>query len=275
MLEKARFRADMPATTGGILNARTLEADFKRLHEIMTELSPETLDFRMLDVGCGTGAITRGMADILGARGSVLGVDASPVMFEQARQAHGLVSNLEFHIADIYNLTPLNQFDLIVCARVLQWLEQPKLAIVQMLQALKPGGRLVVLDYNHLKVEVSPTMPEFFSGALETFYRWKADAGMDNEIADHLEGMFLELGFENVMVTPQLEQTLRGDTDFESRMAIKVQILASRGHQLVKEGWLTETERAKAELEGRVWTRDSAQSQTLYLLAVEGFRPIV
>jgi hypothetical protein len=58
-------------------------------------------------------------------------------------------------------------------------------------------------------------------------------------------------------------------------MAIKVQILASRGHQLVKEGWLTETERAKAELEGRVWTRDSAQSQTLYLLAVEGFRPIV
>jgi ubiquinone/menaquinone biosynthesis C-methylase UbiE len=269
--ETAKLRADMPANTAGILDARTLEHDFKRLFEILESLPAQTRDFRVLDVGCGTGAITRGIAEILGVKGSVLGVDVSEIMLEKARTANVDILNLEFLSADIYNLRLENQFDLVVCARVLQWLAQPRDAISQMWHAIKPGGKLVLLDYNHLKGEMQPTPPSNFSSTIETFYRWKADAGMDNEIADHLQVMLLELGFQNVLVTPQLERTVRGDADFDSRMAIKVQILASRGHQLVKDGWLTETERAQAEEEeGRIWTRETAQSQTLYLLAIEG-----
>jgi ubiquinone/menaquinone biosynthesis C-methylase UbiE len=269
--DTAKLRAIMPATTVGILDARTLKHDFKRLFEILELLPAQTRDFRVLDVGCGTGAITRGVAEMLGAKGSVLGVDVSKIMLEKACAAQ--IPNLEFQSADVYDLSFENRFDLIVCARVLQWLEYPKNAILQMQHALKPGGKLVVLDYNHLKGEMYPTPPQAFASAIETFYRWKADAGMDNEIADHLETMLLELGFENVFLTPQLERTVRGDEDFDSRMAIKVQILASRGLQLVKDGWLTETERASAEEQGRVWTRDMAHSQTLYLLAAEGVKP--
>jgi ubiquinone/menaquinone biosynthesis C-methylase UbiE len=271
--DTAKLRADMPANTAGILDARTLEHDFKRLFEILQALPVQSREFRVLDVGCGTGAITAGIAKMLRDKGSVLGVDVSETMLEKAKNAHGHLQNLEFQSADVYKLGLENQFDLILSARVLQWLEHPKNAILQMRHALKPGGKLVVLDYNHLKGEMQPRPPEHFSSAIETFYCWKADVGMDNEIADHLESIMLEVGLKNVLVTPQLERTVRGDADFDSRMAIKVQILASRGHQLVKDGWLTETERATAQEEGRVWTRDSAQSQTLYLLAIEGSKP--
>jgi ubiquinone/menaquinone biosynthesis C-methylase UbiE len=272
--DTAKLRADMPATTAGILDARTLEHDFKRLFEILQELPVQTRDFKVLDIGCGTGAITAGIAEKLDDKGSVLGVDVSEIMLEKARTVHAQIPNLEFQSADVYNLDLENQFDLIVCARVLQWLEHPKNAILQMQHALKPGGKLVILDYNHLKGEMQPSPPANFSSAIDTFYRWKADAGMDNEIADHLEDMLLKLGFQNVLVTPQLEQTKRGDADFDSRIAIKVQILASRGHQLVTEGWLTEIGRVRAEEEGRVWTRDTATSQMLYLLAVEGTKSV-
>jgi ubiquinone/menaquinone biosynthesis C-methylase UbiE len=272
--ETAKLRANMPASTAGILDARTLEQDFKRLFEILQELPNQTRDFRILDVGCGTGAITRGIAEKLAAKGCVLGVDVSEIMLERACASHDDLVNLEFQGADVYNLGLENQFDLIVCARVLQWLEHPRDAILQMWHALKPGGKLVLLDYNHLKGEMQPCLPPAFSSAIETFYRWKADAGMDNEIADHLEEMLIEFGFQNVLVTPQLEYTVRGDANFDSRMAIKVQILASRGHQLVKEDWLTETARDAAEVEGRAWTRETAESQTLYLLAVEGSKKL-
>ncbi len=54
-------------------------------------------------MGCGTGAITSGIAELLGSRGTVLGADISPIMLEKARVAHGSVPNLEFVTADIYN----------------------------------------------------------------------------------------------------------------------------------------------------------------------------
>jgi hypothetical protein len=42
---------------------------------------------------------------------------------------------------------------------------------------------------------------------------------------------------------------------------------------MVGEGAITEAERAAAEREYRQWIRDGAESQTLYLVAVEGVRP--
>ena len=38
MTDKAKLRADMPASTASILNARTLEDDFKRVYKILEKL---------------------------------------------------------------------------------------------------------------------------------------------------------------------------------------------------------------------------------------------
>lgn len=266
----AQTRADMPASTAGILDARSLKTDFVRLYDFLLEQPKPFL--RVLDIGCGTGMITRGIADLLGKKGSVVGADLSPTMLEKARAAHGSLPNLEFITADIYNLGFVAEFDLVVCARVLQWLEYPALAVQQMVKALKFGGKLMVLDYNHLRSELRPEPPISLIRVLDLFYTWKANAGMDNEIADHLEAMFVEAGLKTVLVTPQYEITSRGEADFARRIALKTDIVASRGHQLVLEGWLLEAERAAAEADGRIWEQEVAMFQKLYLLAVEGVK---
>jgi ubiquinone/menaquinone biosynthesis C-methylase UbiE len=269
-LSLAEQRAEIPASTAGILEARSLETDFSRLHAFLLESQKPFL--RVLDMGCGTGAITRGIANLLGSRGFVVGADVSDTMLEKARTTHVNVSNLEFVKADIHDLGFEVEFDLIVCARVLQWLEHPVKAVRQMVKALKLGGTLMVLDYNHLRSEFQPEPPASLTRVLEVYYAWKANAGMDNKIADHLEQMFLEAGLGDVVVTPQHEIATRGEPDFARRIGLKTSIIASRGHQLVLEGWLLESERATAEAEGRIWEQDNAEFQKLYLLAVEGIK---
>jgi hypothetical protein len=139
-----------------------------------------------------------------------------------------------------------------------------------MLSVTKAGGKVVVLDYNHLKLEQHPAQPASLTAVLERYLDWRSDAGMNNQIADHLEGMFAQAGLQQITITPHHESTQRGDPDFVQRVGIKVDVVASRGHQLVQEGWISETERATAEREGRQWASTVAQTQTLYLLAVEG-----
>jgi ubiquinone/menaquinone biosynthesis C-methylase UbiE len=270
---RAQNRAEMPAGTSGILARRTLTNDFKRLAEL---LEP---GMRVLDLGCGNGAITRGIAEAVGPTGYVLGIDSSRHLLEEAQNTHADLAQLHFQKGDIYALDALlssgkllnrELFDVVVSARVFQWLEHPQTALESMLGVVKVGGKVLVLDYNHLKLEQYPAQPTALTAVLQRYLDWRSDAGMDNQIADHLAGMFEKAGLQNIKITPHHESTQRGDPDFVQRVGIKVDVVASRGHQLVQEGWISETQRATAELEGREWANTVAESQTLYLLAVQG-----
>ena len=79
----ARRRAHMPAGSAAILDARSLASAHRRL---ATLLVPR---LAVLDVGCGTGAITRGIAEAVGRQGRVVGVDVNGAMIARARAAHG------------------------------------------------------------------------------------------------------------------------------------------------------------------------------------------
>ncbi|MFV2046090.1 hypothetical protein ACEWK1_01825 [Metabacillus sp. YM-086] len=83
---------------------------------------------------------------------------------------------------------------------------------------------------------------------------------MDNEIADHLSKMFEESELTNLKVTDQSETTKRSDNDFQTHITILAGVASS----------ITESQRARAEGDFRKWIYESAKSQTMYLLAVEG-----
>jgi hypothetical protein len=141
-----------------------------------------------------------------------------------------------------------------------------------MTKALKRGGRLVVLDYNHEKAAWMPEPPASLRRFVAAFLRWRAAAGMDNAIADHLGDLLASVGLTAITTTDQSEVTRRGDPDFETRARIWATIAATRGHQMVADGAIGEGERRAAEIEYRAWLADSAQSHAQYLLAVEGVR---
>lgn len=96
---------------------------------------------------------------------------------------------------------------------------------------------------------------------------------MDNTLADRLADLYRQCGFVDIVSTPQHEVGTRNDPDFLTRLGLWAEVAASRGHQMVADGILTETQRATAETEYRTWVHDSAVAQTMYLMAVEGRRP--
>jgi len=266
-LDAARRRAHMPPGTARILDRRTLESGFPRLAEL---LSP---GMRVLDVGCGTGAITQGIAQRVQPGGRALGVDTNERLIEEARRTHAGVPGLEFLRADAYELPFHRAFDLVAAARLLQWLDEPERALASMGRALVSGGTLAVLDYNHEKIEWRPAPPESARRFYQAFLRWRADAKMDNRIADRLAGMLCGAGFRGVRVTEQHEEARRGDPDFPAKAGIWAEVAASRGRQMVADGYVTEEERSAAEQAFRLWAEEVGEYQRLYLLAAEGTAP--
>jgi ubiquinone/menaquinone biosynthesis C-methylase UbiE len=256
----------MPAGTQTILNARTLATAHRRLAAL---LQPGQT---VLDIGCGTGAITGGMAAAVTPHGQVLGLDAHAGLVREATRTHHDRPGAFFAVADVYHLPCRPAFDIVSAARLLQWLAHPEAAIQQMVMATKPGGKIVVLDYNHEKIVWHPEPPASMHVFYNAFLRWRAQAGMDNAIADHLSALCSAAGLIDVVVTPQHEVTQRHEADFATRAGIWADVAASRGRQMVQDGILTEAQRLATEQEYRAWVHHQARSQTLYLLAVEGSR---
>jgi len=263
----ARRRAEMPDGAREILDARSLTSAHGRLAEV---LAP---GMRVLDVGCGTGAITRGIAGAVAPRGCAVGIDQHSRFMAAARRAHADVPNLHFAVGDAYALPVRPVFDIVSAARVLNWLSTPLDALRAMVAAARPGGHVVVLDYNHRKIAWTPHPPASMRAFYAAFLRWRTQAGMDNAIADHLTEMFAAAGLIRIAASAQHEASHRGDPDFDRRAAVWAEVASTRGHQMVSDGALTEAQRAAAEADHRIWVRDHARTQTLYLLAVEGVRP--
>jgi ubiquinone/menaquinone biosynthesis C-methylase UbiE len=266
-LDQARQRAHMPHGTATILDSRTLATAHRRLAQLLHT------GLRVLDVGCGTGAVTRGIAEAVAPDGLAVGLDINAGLLAQASRVYGSIPGLAFAMGDIYTLPCRDVWDVVTAARVLQWLASPLQALRAMRAAVKPGGWVVTLDYNHERIVWEPAPPPSMQHFYRAFLRWRAEAGMDNTLADRLAHLSAQCGLVDIVSTPQHEVSTRNDPDFYTRLGLWAEVAASRGHQMVVHGILTETQRATAEAEYRAWVHDSAAAQTLYLLAVEGRRP--
>jgi ubiquinone/menaquinone biosynthesis C-methylase UbiE len=265
--DTAEHRATMPSGSERFLDTRSLRDDHRRLAQL---LQP---GMTVLDVGCGSGAITRGIAEAVGPSGRVVGIDINEELLAVALASHGGPSNLVFEIADVTRHGYRGEFDIVTAARVLQWLADPLAALSRMVAAAKPGGQVLVLDYNHARARWTPDPSEPFAVFYEAFLTWRAQAGMDNEIADHLAPMMTGLGLVEVEATTEIELAVRGEPDFETRTALWPGVIATRGHQLVADAMISEAQRAAAGEAFEQWARTAARSQSLHLAAVSARRP--
>ncbi len=96
----------------------------------------------MLDLGCGTGALTAQAARDLGVAEAV-GLDLSPDMLAAAPQGDG-AARLRFELADIASLEGRPSVDVIVANASLQWLPDHPTVLADWVSHLRPGGQLAV-----------------------------------------------------------------------------------------------------------------------------------
>lgn len=101
----------------------------------------------LLDLGTGTGRLLELFARFYDR---AVGIDSSTAMLAVARANldRAGVSHAQVRLGDIYNLAlPRDSFDVVTIHQVLHYLEEPERAIAEAGRVLRPGGRLLIVDF--------------------------------------------------------------------------------------------------------------------------------
>ena len=96
----------------------------------------------VLDLGSGTGDVALLLAEIVGPRGRVLGVDMNPAILEVARRRVAAAGwgNVGFRVGTLETLALEPEFDAVVGRWVLMYLADPVAIVRRVAGLLKPGG---------------------------------------------------------------------------------------------------------------------------------------
>jgi SAM-dependent methyltransferase len=135
-----------PAMFARLLEMRGAQPHQRRLRRGFLAFAGIGRGARVLDVGCGTGVVSRELADRVGSRGQVVGVDPSRVFLREARRRargagirfrHGSGTDLPFRDGS---------FDAAVAVTVLLHVPESDRVLAEMCRVVRPGGTVAVLD---------------------------------------------------------------------------------------------------------------------------------
>ena len=171
---------------------------------------------KVLDLAGGTGDLTRKFSKIVGPTGKVILADINSSMLNVGRDRltdQGYVGNVEYVQANAECL-PFedNSFDVITIAFGLRNVTDKDAALRSMTRVLKPGGRLLVLEfskpvnpllstaYDQYSFRLLPKMGEMVAGDADS-YRYLAESIRMHPDQKTLAGMMEEAGLERVEYT--------------------------------------------------------------------------
>ena len=150
----------------------------------------------VLDVGCGTGFVTRDIARL--TTGTVIGIDGSSRLIDVARKTLQENTNTRLTIGDAEHLPfQKNTFHIVTCNLLLMWAEHPQIVVDEMTRVVKPGGRVLASlepDYGgKIHWPEHPKVDPVFAG--EAIQR----RGGDPHIGRKLRSLFVHAGLETTI----------------------------------------------------------------------------
>ena len=192
-----------------LINQRCLDA---------LELDEEEL---VLDVGAGTGQFTRLMAQQLPHTSSIIAVEQNPDQVQAALQLadsdshHGVI---DFRIGDAAQLPleshELGQIDLAHCRFLLEHVSRPLPVVRAMVAAVRPGGRVVLLDDDHELIRFWPE-PGGLAAAWTAYYRSYRKLGNDPLIGRKLPSLLHQAGAKPSRITQLFYGACAGSPEFQ------------------------------------------------------------
>ncbi len=167
----------------------------------------------MLDVASGTGDLAKALAKRVGEQGKVIMTDINEAMLTVGRDHladAGVLSNVECIQADAEHLPFAdNYFDCITIAFGLRNVTNKTAALCSMYRVLKPGGKLLILEFSHptltlmnklyelYSFNVIPKLGEFIANDRAS-YQYLIESIRMHPNQKTLKAMMLESGFEDV-----------------------------------------------------------------------------
>ena len=190
-----------------------MSAGVHRLWKRMTiEMSGVRPGNKVLDIAGGTGDLAAKFSRIVGKDGYVVLADINESMLKVGRDRLmdlGVVDNVKFSQSDAQYLPfPDNTFDVITIAFGLRNVTDKELALKSMLRVLKPGGRLLVLEfskpgnpvlskiYDTYSFSILPKLGKLFADDAES-YQYLAESIRMHPDQQTLMGMMNDAGFTN------------------------------------------------------------------------------
>jgi SAM-dependent methyltransferase len=120
----------------------------RRRLEVLAALDPRPGE-RVLDVGCGGGALLLAIGGAVGASGRAVGIDVSADQIEVARLRCADRPQIEAIVADVRRLPhPGGHFDAVVAVQVLEYLADAELVLRELRRVLSDRGRAVIAATN-------------------------------------------------------------------------------------------------------------------------------
>ncbi|MCB1631325.1 MAG: bifunctional demethylmenaquinone methyltransferase/2-methoxy-6-polyprenyl-1,4-benzoquinol methylase UbiE [Pseudomonadales bacterium] len=178
---------------------------------VTIELSGVREGHRVLDVAGGTGDLSSRFARIVGPNGRVVLSDINESMLRVGRDKlidSGTIANLEFVLADAERLPFAERsFDCVTIAFGLRNVTHKERALESMLRVLRPGGRLLVLEfskptnellgklYDAYSFGVLPRLGRLVTGDADS-YRYLAESIRMHPDQDAMRDMMEDAGFE-------------------------------------------------------------------------------
>jgi demethylmenaquinone methyltransferase / 2-methoxy-6-polyprenyl-1,4-benzoquinol methylase len=167
---------------------------------------------RVLDIAGGTGDLAQAFAKRVGPQGMVVHTDINEAMLSEGRDRltnEGVL--LPTTLCDAEKLPfPANSFDIVSVAFGLRNMTHKDAALREMCRVLKPGGKLLVLEfskvakplekaYDWYSFNILPKIGKFVAND-EASYRYLAESIRMHPDQDTLKGMMKEAGFGHVDV---------------------------------------------------------------------------
>jgi ubiquinone/menaquinone biosynthesis C-methylase UbiE len=132
------------------LESRAKDAIFARLFDKYAARLSLPPSARVLEIGCGTGAMTRFLVRRGDFSGRAFGVDHSPAFIEAARkfaQEEKVSDRIDFRVGDAHSLefSPAT-FDAVIAHTVISHVTEPTTVLREMARVVRPGGTVAVFD---------------------------------------------------------------------------------------------------------------------------------
>lgn len=229
-------------------------------HELWSEATRRLLDRAgfaagdtLLDIGCGPGHTTFMLRDRVGDRGRVIGIDSSEAMVATLRREaeRRSASNVEALRQDVGTLGGIHAIDGAFARWLFCFLNEPSPVVQRIAAALRPGGRLAVMDYFHYAAMTIEPRSAIFDRVVEAIAASLAQIGPGLQVGRQLPGMIVSAGLRVESLEPICGVGRPGTGIWEWFD----QFQASYLPKVVAGGFLSRAERSAFE---RFWSATSA-----------------
>jgi ubiquinone/menaquinone biosynthesis C-methylase UbiE len=129
---------------------------FTRLRDAYLDKLPQGPAVHFLDLGCGTGVVTRAVAGRDGFAGRVTGVDQSPALIEAARRLaaeDGVGDQVKFDVGDAHALDYADEsFDAVIAHTLISHVTEPLTVLKEAARVLRPGSMVAIFDGDYVSL---------------------------------------------------------------------------------------------------------------------------